>query len=114
MHKISALFGQDGAPIVSIDSRDRLCIVGIHQGGYNTVLHRDKYVISNVARLITPELIAILQKEAVKMDASLFNVSMKNRNLLRCRNILEANSIETNEMISSQYYKQGIKEDDDK
>ena len=47
------------------------------------------------------------------MDANLFNVDMKNRNLLRCRNILEHNSIETNEIISSQYYKQALKESED-
>ena len=64
-YNISTLNGQSGAPIICTDEQKNHYIVGIHKGG---ILYKH-----NVGRLITPNLIEELKKQAIKLNAQPFN-----------------------------------------
>ena len=66
-HTISTRIGQSGAPIILEDSRGRLSIVGIHKGGVKK--GNASVSTANSGRIVTPELISILRREAEKLGA---------------------------------------------
>ena len=62
IHMISTKKGQSGAPIIMEDRQGKLLIVGIHTGSVNKQsLHVQA---ANAGRIVTPGLMATLQKEA--------------------------------------------------
>ena len=65
-HKVSTLGGHSGSPILRIDQSGGLSIIGIHKGG-----DRLGAEIANVGRLVTPELIGVLEAGARSMEAGL-------------------------------------------
>ena len=61
VHRISTLGGHSGSAVILTDQHK---IAAIHKGGKAK---------ANIATLVTPQLIASLQKEAERMGAELFN-----------------------------------------
>ena len=63
IHQISTLPGHSGSAVLLTD---QLKIAAIHKGGKNGG-------VANAARLVTPDLISSLQKEAERMGAVMFD-----------------------------------------
>ena len=67
-HKVSTLGGHSGSPIIKVDQSGGLSIIGVHKG----VLESNGERV-NVGRLVTPELISVLEAGARTMEAGLEN-----------------------------------------
>ena len=70
IHGISTRVGQSGAPIILKD-QGGLKIVGIHKGGRGKNVNPSRALVAteNAGRIVTPELITTLRREADKMKA---------------------------------------------
>jgi hypothetical protein len=73
LHHISTSEGQSGASIVCPDKQGRLVIIGVHKGSLYTVVD-GKDIKASHGRLLTPEVIATLEKEAKVLGAEPFRV----------------------------------------
>ena len=71
IHLISTRPGQSGTPIILVDRKGNFRIVGIHKGGFTKEI--SKPPIANIGRIVDQGLIAILQREAAKLNAQPFS-----------------------------------------
>ena len=94
-HKLSTLLGHSGSPILRTDQSGGLSVIGIHKGvemlGGEAV---------NVGRLVTPELISVLEAGARSMEAGLENqeVAELRRQLKKCQGEKELLSEENKQL----------------
>ena len=81
-HKLSTIGGHSGSPILRIEQNGGLSVIGIHKGA--EMLGGEEV---NVGRLITPELISVLEAGARAMEAGLENqeVAELRRQLKKCQ-----------------------------